>query len=334
MLNRSIIAAAALAAVSSAALAQSNVTIYGLIDQGVIKGNGGTATNPGALGTSKAWTLGQASTSRLGFRGTEDLGGGLSAQFQIEHRLNPDTGAQNSANAFWNGRSYVQLTSKAVGAVYLGREYTPSFNVQVKSDPFGNDGVGQAGSAALWGNYQAPDAIGNGSRTSNTVGYKSPVLMGGLTINAAVGLSEATGLGRVQGINAEYAQGPLYLGLSYEQVKNGSYDGQGQTSFAVHYDLGYIKPIFYYAQGKTGTNGSVKANTWMLAATAPLAGGTVKFMYYDLDSDVNSADRSKVGLGYNYPLSKRTNLYADFGQAKQTAKTNNSAYALGVKHVF
>lgn len=334
MLNRNIIAAAALAAASTAALAQSNVTIYGLLDQGVIKGNGGTATNPGALGTSKAWTLGQASTSRLGFRGTEDLGGGLSAQFQIEHRLNPDSGTQNSTNTFWNGRSFVQLTSKDLGAVYLGREYTPGWHVQVKSDPFGNDGVGQAGPVALWGNYQTPDASGNGTRSSNTVGYKSPKLMGGLTINAAVGLSESTGLGRVQGINAEYAQGPLYLGLSIEQVKNGSANKQGVTSFAAHYDLGMVKPIFYYAQGKTGTNGSVEASTWMLGATAPLAGGTVKFMYYDLDSDVNSNDRSKFGLGYNYPLSKRTNLYADFGQAKQTGRTNNSAYALGVKHVF
>lgn len=334
MLNRNIIAAAAFAAASTASLAQSTVTVYGVLDQGVIKGNGGTATSQGALGTSKAWNLGQATTSRLGFRGTEDLGGGLSAQFQIEHRLNPDTGAQNSSTALWNGRSYVQLSSKDLGAVYLGREYTPGWHVQVKSDPFGNDGVGQAGPVALWGNYQTPDAQGNGTRSSNTVGYKSPKLLGGLTVNAAVALSESTGLGRVQGFNAEYAQGPLYLGLSFEQVKNGSANKQGVTSFAAHYDLGMVKPIFYYAQGKTGTNGSVEASTWMLGATAPLAGGTVKFMYYDLDSDVNSNDRSKFGLGYNYPLSKRTNLYADFGQAKQTGRTNNSAYALGVKHVF
>ena len=120
-MNRSLIAAAALAVLAPSAMAQAgNVTIYGLLDQGIIKGNGGTATNPGGLGTSEAWTLGQASTSRLGVRGNEDLGGGLSAQFQIEHRFNPDTGSVNSANSFWNGRSYVQLTSTAL----LSWQYT------------------------------------------------------------------------------------------------------------------------------------------------------------------------------------------------------------------
>ncbi len=333
-MNRSLIAAAVLSTLSAFASAQSsNVTIYGLLDQGVIKGNGGTATNPGGLGTSEAWTLGQASTSRLGFRGNEDLGAGLSAQFQIEHRFNPDTGAVNSANSFWNGRSYVQLTSKDVGAVYLGREYTPAYYVQVKSDPFGNDGVGQAGSAALWGNYQTPDAVGNGTRASNSIGYKSPNV-GGFTVSAAMGLSETTGLGRVQGFNAEYAAGPIYAALGYEQVKDGSNDGRGVTNFALHYDLGVVKPILYYAQGKTDAGGNTKAKVWMLAATAPLGNGLVKAMYYKLDSDINARDRSKFGLGYNYALSKRTNLYADIGQAKQEALTNNRAYAFGLKHTF
>ncbi len=333
-MHRSLIAAAVLAGFSSLALAQTTtVTIYGLIDQGVIKGNGGTATNPGGLGTSEAWTLGQASTSRLGFRGNEDLGGGLSAQFQIEHRFNPDTGTVNSANSFWNGRSYVQLTSKDVGSVYLGREYTPAYFIQVKSDPFGNDGVGQAGSAALWGNYQTPDSVGNGTRASNSVGYKTPNF-NGFTATAAIGLSETSGLGRVQGFNAEYAAGPIYAGVGFEQVKNGSNDGRGVTSVAFHYDFGMVKPILYYAQGKTDAGGNTKAKVWMLAATAPLGNGVLKAMYFNLDSDINSRDRSKFGLGYNYSLSKRTNLYADIGQAKQEGLTSNRAYALGVKHTF
>lgn len=333
-MNRSLIAAAALAALSTTVSAQTGtVTIYGLLDQGVIKGNGGSATNPGGLGTSEAWTLGQASTSRLGFRGNEDLGGGLSAQFQIEHRFNPDTGAVNSANSFWNGRSYVQLTNKDFGSVYMGREYTPAYYVQIKSDPFGNDGVGQAGSTALWGNYQTPDAVGNGTRASNSVGYKSPKL-GGFTMSAAIGLSEATGLGRVQSFNAEYAAGPVYAGLGFEQVKDGSNDGRGVTSVALHYDLGVVKPILYYAQGKTDASGNTKAKVYMIGATAPLGNGLLKAMYFDLDSDIDSRDRSKFGLGYNYTLSKRTNLYVDIGQAKQTNLENNRAYAFGVKHMF
>ena len=333
-MHRSLIATAALAVFSSVAHAQaSNVTIYGLLDQGVIKGNGGTATNPGGLGTSEAWTLGQASTSRLGFRGNEDLGGGLSAQFQIEHRFNPDTGSVNSTNSFWNGRSYVQLTSKGAGSVYLGREYTPAYFVQIKSDPFGNDGVGQAGSTALWGNYQTPDTVGNGTRASNSIGYKTPNF-GGFTASAAIGLSEASGLGRVQSFNAEYAAGPIYAGVGFEQVKDGSNDGRGVTSLAFHYNFGVVKPILYYAQGKTDAGGNTEAKVYMIAATAPLGNGLLKAMYFDLDSDVDARDRSKFGLGYNYNLSKRTNLYFDIGQAKQTNLENNRAYALGVRHTF
>ena len=124
-MKRSLIALAVLGAFAGAASAQSSVTIYGSLDQALSKGNGGTAPNNGANGTSKAWQVRQSNGSRLGFRGNEDLGGGLSAQFQIEHRFTPDDGA--AANPFWAGRSYVQLTSAAAGSVYLGREYDPAF---------------------------------------------------------------------------------------------------------------------------------------------------------------------------------------------------------------
>jgi predicted porin len=324
---------AALAALAGTASAQSNVTIYGQLDQGVIKGNGGAAINPGGLGSSKAWTLGQASTSRLGVRANEDLGGGLSAQFQIEHRFNPDTGAVNSANSFWNGRSYVQLSSNTLGSVYLGRDYTPAYWIENKSDPFGNDGVGQAGSVALWGDYQTPDAVGNGTRASNSVGYRTPNYSG-FAATAAVGLSESSGLGRVQGFNLEYGAGPLYAGLGYERVSGGSNDGRGVFNLALHYNLGFMRPMIYVAQGKTDANGKTQAKVVMLGTTAVLGQGLLKAMIYRLDSEDNSRDRSKFGLGYNYAMSKRTTVYADVGLARQTGLTNNTAYALGVKHTF
>ena len=157
-MKKSLLALAVLGAFAGTAAAQSSVTIYGVLDMSIAKRNDCSpcAVNPGAPG-SEAWTMQQSTTSRLGFRGNEDLGGGLSAQFQIEHRFNPDTGAQNQT-PFWNGRSYVQLTSASAGAVYLGREYTPAFWVQLKSDPFGNDGVGQTGVGINWAGYFTPDS--------------------------------------------------------------------------------------------------------------------------------------------------------------------------------
>src|SRR5215216_3180015 len=126
-MKKSLLALAVLGAFAGAASAQSSVTIYGSLDMALMKGNGGTAPNPGALGTSKAYNVAQSNSSRLGFRGNEDLGGGLSAQFQIEHRFHPDDGAVPATQPFWMGRSYVQLSSATLGRVYLGREYGPAF---------------------------------------------------------------------------------------------------------------------------------------------------------------------------------------------------------------
>ena len=352
-MKKSLLALAVLGAFAGTAAAQSSVTIYGVLDMSIAKRNDCSpcAVNPGAPG-SEAWTMQQSTTSRLGFRGNEDLGGGLSAQFQIEHRFNPDTGAQNQT-PFWNGRSYVQLTSASAGAVYLGREYTPAFWVQLKSDPFGNDGVGQTGVGINWAGYMTPDAAsgvttvpqanwpaGGSARSSNTIGYKTPN-MGGLTANVAVSLAETTGQGRGVGFNAEYAAGPIYAGLGYEKINDGSADGNGVVNLAFHYNLGFIKPMIYFAKGDVGT---LSNKVVLLSATAPLGNGVVKFgvsrLTLDLPSTAAEDTHTKIGLGYNYNLSKRTNLYFDLGSATGVASIagvkgeRSTAYAVGVRHTF
>ncbi len=359
-MKKSLLALAVLGAFAGTAAAQSSVTIYGVVDMSIAKRNdcNPCAVNPGAP-ANDAWTMQQSTTSRLGFRGNEDLGGGLSAQFQIEHRFNPDTGAQNQT-PFWNGRSYVQLTSAAAGAVYLGREYTPAFWVQLKSDPFGNDGVGQTGVGITWAGYMTPDGpvtatsgvtsipqaawpAGSSARSSNTVGYKTPSL-GGLTANVAVSLSEGTQQGRGLGFNAEYAAGPIYAGLGYEKITDGASDGRGVVNVAFHYNLGFVKPILYLAKSKFGANGDIDGKVIVLAATAPIGNGMLKFglsrVTFDLPAGVAEDTHTKLGLGYNYNLSKRTNLYFDIGTAKGMASQagvegeRSTAYALGVRHQF
>ena len=321
-MKKSLLALAVLGAFAGVASAQSTVTIYGSLDLAVTKGNGGTAPNPGANGASKAWIEKQSNASRLGFRGNEDMGGGLSAQFQIEHRFTPDDGA--AANPFWAGRSYVQLTSAAAGSVYLGRDYTPSFWPAVKSDPFGWDGVGQIGAAA-WAGY----LFNGGVRAPNTVGYKSPNL-GGLTVQAAVGLGEAV-TGRNNGFNVEYGAGPIYAAFGYEKVTKGAQDGQGVVNFALHYNFGVAKLLGYYARADLGATNS---KVFSIGALVPIGSGTLKAAYFRLDPDGANNNSSKLGLGYDYPLSKRTNLYGDVGFGRGDAQTNNTAYAFGVKHTF
>jgi predicted porin len=355
-MKKSLLALAVLGAFAGTAAAQSSVTIYGVLDMSIAKRNDCSpcAVNPGAPG-SDAWTMQQSTTSRLGFRGNEDLGGGLSAQFQIEHRFNPDTGAQNQT-PFWNGRSYVQLTSATAGAIYLGREYTPAFWVQLKSDPFGNDGVGQTGVGINWAGYMTPDAAsgvttvpqaawpgGGSARTSNTVGYKTPSF-GGLTANVAVSLDETNQQGRNVGFNAEYAAGPIYAGLGYEKITDGASDGRGVVNVAFHYNLGFIKPMVYFAKADAGAGGNQSNKVVLLSATAPLGNGVVKFgvsrISFDLPAAAAEDTHTKVGLGYNYNLSKRTNLYFDIGSATGVANATgtkgerSTAYALGLRHTF
>jgi predicted porin len=330
-MKKSLLALAVLGAFAGAASAQSSVTIYGLLDLAITKGNGGTAANPGANGTSKAWTMKQSSSSRLGFRGTEDLGGGLSAQFQIEHRFTPDDGA--AATPFWAGRTYVQLTSAAVGSLYLGREYDPAFWPAVKSDPFGWDGVGQI-STMQYAGY-ADTCGGSSVRTSNTVGYKSPNL-GGLTAQGAVSLGETPACGRQIGGNIEYSGGPIYAAAGFAKTTEGPTDGHSLFNLALHYDLGMVKLIGYYARGKTGVSGNNTNKFIQIAATAPIGGGKFKAAYGRLDPQGDDNTLSKFAFGYDYPLSKRTNVYADVGMGRSAVNgvTNNTAYAFGLKHVF
>src|SRR5476649_216248 len=121
-MKKSLITIAVLGAMSSAALAQSNVTIYGLLDAAVVSERGG------ATGSVTKLTGGVASASRLGFKGTEDLGGGLSALFVLEEGVLIDTGAQDSTGQAFNRQSYVGLSSKTAGTITLGRQYTMLYN--------------------------------------------------------------------------------------------------------------------------------------------------------------------------------------------------------------
>ena len=319
---------AALAALCASASAQSNITIFGVLDQAITKGNGGTAANQAANGTSKAWTMKSAANNRLGFRAIEDLGDGLSAQFLLDHRFNADTGVP--APVFWNGRSWLQLNSTTLGSIWMGRDYFVTFYTAVKSDPFGFDGVGSIGTDAFAG-FLATDTF----RTANTIGYKSPRLASGLSFQLTTSLGEGT-TGRENGLLVEYKKGPVYAGAAVEKISGGpaNLDGNSLRNLAFHYDFGFIKPMVYLAEGKT-SGGSRTNSSFMLSALAPLGPpGQLKLAFSRLNRSGADNTIDKYAVGYNHYLSKRTNLYVDLGYAKEDRKTNNLAYAVGIRHDF
>ena len=115
-MKKTLIALAALAA-TGAVFAQSSVTVYGLVEAQV-----GRQTQDAPI--TKLYDV---AGSRLGFTGTEDLGGGLKASFLMEHRFDPDTGASNGGNTFWKGGSYVGLSHSSLGDVKFGRWWSGAF---------------------------------------------------------------------------------------------------------------------------------------------------------------------------------------------------------------
>lgn len=316
------------------AWAQSSITIYGAVDLSVARANGGTAPNQGAP-ARRTWSLQQSHASRLGFRGHEDLGGGNSVQFQLEHRFNPDTGTVTNPEVFWHGRSYVQLTNATLGSLYLGREFAPVFFQANKTDPFAWDGVGKADMAMYGANgvggYRAPNA--GGVRLSNGVGYKTPNLHG-FTSNIATSLSEGSAAGRVDSVNVQYNQGPVFAGLGYETVANGSARGQGLANLGFSYDFGAAKLMLYAARARWGQGGDSHSRVLSVGGQIPLGQGRLKLLALRVDPDGASNDSAKLGIGYDYFLSKRTALYADAGFGRMDTRTDSQALALGMKHSF
>ena len=345
-------AAAALLVLPAIAQAQSTVTVYGRVDAGISKENDGTTTLAGGVNSSDKLQLRNNSGSRLGFRGTEDLGGGLKALFQIEHRFNVDTGASTSTT-FWNGKSIVGL-SGGFGTVTLGRDYTPAWYVGNEMDPFGFSTIAQMGSAA-----SVPGTV---ARAPNMANYQTPVFSGVKgRLQYSFKESSQSGARDGLGFNVEYERGPAYLGLGYERPARAGAQGATRPSVDVWvigggWDFGSARVTATFANGTSdpgsaaldaGTAAEAKRRHFGLGATLKVGSDQVLAMLSRLtvkttatnDDPANRATTLKIGLGYHHHLSKRTRLYVNLGRAK----ASNSAIAdlttrhgidMGIRHNF
>jgi predicted porin len=342
--------------VAGTAQAQSNVTIYGIVDAAFVGETGGAA------GHFNKITSGAASASRIGFRGTENLGNELSAFFVLETGTKIDTGEVDAAGTIFNRQAFVGLKSSA-GAVALGRQYTPWHTTLASvADPFG---TGFAGTSK----NLFPDS-GSNVRTSNTVTYASPDITG-VSVNLAYSAGEQTtfSAGRQYGGSVGYANGPLNVRLAYN-AKNAdvaatgiSHDIGRNTLLAANYDFKVVKVYFGYEVDK-GFNsaplpnannpyGGVKptastdGNEILLGLSAPIGPGKLMAsVMHKNDKTSFNQDASSWGIGYLYGLSKRTDLYAAYGHisnkngagytvANNTESgTGNTGYNLGLRHTF
>ncbi len=320
-----------LTAIAAAAAAQSSVNISGVLKVGVARANGGTT--PVGEPIERGWSMVDMSSALI-FSGKEDLGGGLYAGFELASFLKLDTGntwPQVNGGPFWSRRSVVKLGG-SFGEVYAGRSLTPQELMTLLNDPWYWDASGaNVGWDIQQANYRSSAFI----RTNNTVGYVSPN-WGGFTLRLAGSLGEGT-VKRDVGGSLTYDRGPLSVGIAHDQGYGLDNVGPKDkiTTVVASYDFGVVKPMAHFTKSKVNGVGYM---SYSLAATAPLGVGVVKAHYSYLD-DIDTATPAevslrRVGLGYQYWLSKRTNLFAQVSRSKADTFSANNVTEFGIEHNF
>jgi predicted porin len=305
---RTIATAAALVGFAATAAAQSSVTVYGKVDLGLRK----------AVGTDNK-ELATGSDGRLGFRGTEDLGNGLKAFFNIEHRFFPNTGAIDGSQ-FWKGVSRVGL-SGGWGSIALGRQQIAAFTlVQDQVDPFGADTV-----AAL---RDQGVRVGGITKVRIDSSIRYDFSASGLNFAASIAEAESNGgVDRPTSLAVNYNAGPLFLAAGIEDPA-GATDRQWNLGAA--YNFGVARLSAGVGNGKT--NAGVSAKGYLVGVTAPLGAGELK-AGYATQKVGGVTTTQKVGIGYHYALSKRTTIYTDVGRDGKAVR-QKAGYDLGLKHTF
>ena len=294
-MKKSLLALAALTAFAGAASAQSSVTLFGVVDLAVrsVDNDNGARTSVSHSGNT---------TSRLGFRGIEDLGGGLRAIFWIEGALQPDTG--NSAGVNWTRRSTMALAG-GWGEVRLGRDYTATFYNHTAFDPFNTTGVGNQLNLTNGARFVTQ------VRADNTISYFLPA-MGGLYGQVQMGLDEGAASTGYIGGRLGYAAGPVNVAVAYGETKNEAVYG-GNTmkagNIGASFNMGFMTLMGQYHEYKVG---SEKLTNMVLAGKVPLGNGNIAFSGAQTEYKVGTAKpkATQFALGYVYDLSKRTALYA------------------------
>lgn len=329
-MKRSLFIAAISTLAAGSALAQSSVTIYGRLNESVER----QKTTTG--GTSTSATVLQNNASRIGFRGTEDLGGGLKAGFTLEHRLSADTGASTNGTAFWGGagESSVNL-SGGFGMIKLGHYTSEAYFATSDATDLLNHGTGTS-SDALY-KYLNND--------NNKISYRTPTIAG-LTAEAALLVHEGTPPGGVAPGNhaydlaVNYSLGNLGLGLGYEKDPLDDQQIAVRASYSISpvTVTGYVQRFKNESIGKSKTIARVSAQYDIGALELHVAGGLAG----EIDGAGTGEDEGKarqITLGANYNLSKRTKVFTFVNQTKVNAVDANpatkfTALSVGVRHNF
>lgn len=351
----------ALYAATGVVMAQSSVTIFGVVDTTWQRASQGGST------ASRLNGNGGNQFSRIGFRGTEDLGDGLSAGFVLDAGLNIDsgTGAVTSADNLtttgsggltFNRRSTVSLMSMTWGEVRLGRDFVPTYWNLTAFDPFGTAGAGSVNNLAQSALTRI-STVQTAVRASNSIGYFLPLgsSLSGIYGQAMLALDEnqtgATGTqrdGRYYGLRLGYAQGPFNAALAHGRTRLGS-GNVSTTNAGASYEFGTVKMLTQlFRDSKDIATAPNRSNGWMVGAQVTVGAGYVPVSYTRVkDNSATGRNANQLAIGYVYNLSKRTAVYTSYSRLQNrdgaalsgggvTGVANSvwSGLDVGVRHSF
>ena len=316
---------------SCTALAQSSVTIYGVADAGLVVDKDATGNRLTRVAS------GVASGSRIGFKGKEDLGNGLSALFVLESGFNIDTGTSGQGGLLFGRQAYVGLSGKG-GTVTLGRQYSPYYlALRDVADPFV---IGLAGTAS--------NVMATNYRVDNMAQYATPT-WNKLSAELAYGFGEVAddnAKNRSLGGAVHYIDGPLNLTVTHHRKENAAGTDQTRNSLlAMRYDFGVAQANLGYADNRALA--SVKSNDVLLGVSVPFGPTKVVASYIRHNDKSNlNRDAQQWAIGAYYALSKRSDLYTGYGHISNKNGalytvgnatdngTGNSGFNLGMRHLF
>jgi predicted porin len=303
-MKKPLLALVVLASVSGVAVAQSSVSVYGIVDASLVK----------AKDVSLQQQSGNFSGSRLGFKGSEDLGGGLKANFDIQHGFAVDTGKQGKEGSFANRQSWVGL-SGGFGDVVIGNTLTAHDDVAGASHSQFDDGFAPENLILTTYNY-----VG---RPGNMIKYTSPTVSGigfGFSTNLKEGAAKAH-----TSFQVNYSGGPVFASLSHQRDA----DETKFTRANFTYDLGAAKILV--GLGNQDKSGS-KTKDLNIGADIPMGAKTTLSTGYARSKPGSGEAVTGFGVGVNHELSKRTNVYGGLTKTKNGGP--DTLLGLGIRHKF
>lgn len=323
-----VVAASALALCAmhcSVAQAQSGVSLYGRLDVGLryTRSGGDANIHP----TKLELTSGATSSSRLGFRGAEDLGGGMKALFVLEMGINPDTGTLGQSGRGFGRQSFVGLDT-GYGVWTLGRQYSPVYLTEAANEPFGAFNTFEPG--FIYDNYTGtPASSSGGNRWDNAAQYALKV--GGLSFSTMVSAGEGAvgpeSVGRKEGASLGYASGPYAVNAAWQQTRNGAGDKDHKVwTVGGTWTLAPVKLNLSYLDHRSDTVKQTHkvwamGGTWSVTPLFDLVVG-----YYDDRQQEPVGRKRMLAVMGNYWLSKRTNVYLQGDQARIRADYTKNVF--------